>query len=200
MRSVMGCGGPSPSQMSTIPAVVDSRSMASASATVRLGRRISAWNDAPADRLTPLKRASMMVFGPSELIESRNDESKPRISDVMPTIDVTPMTTPSTVSAERILLPRSVLMAMPAVSRKSANCLVSADMLSALAAGRDIVRSGSEVGEVSVAVFDVPFTGPLFENDLDRGPAPIVEQFCHHRAGSRTYGDAPSSQSPRTDD
>ena len=44
------------------------------------------------------------MFGPSWLIESRSDWSKPRISDVMPTIDVMPMTTPSTVSAERILL------------------------------------------------------------------------------------------------
>ena len=56
------------------------------------------------------------MFGPSELIESRSDESKPRISDVMPTIDVTPMTTPSTVSAERILLLRRVSNAMAAVS------------------------------------------------------------------------------------
>ena len=34
---------------------------------------------------------------------SRSDVSKPRMSDVMPTIDVMPMTTPSTVRAERIL-------------------------------------------------------------------------------------------------
>ena len=39
---------------------------------------------------------------------SRSDWSKPRISAVMPTIDVMPMTTPSTVSAERILLVRTV--------------------------------------------------------------------------------------------
>ncbi len=51
---------------------------------------------------------TMMVSGPSWLIDSRSELSKPRISDVIPTIDVMPMTTPSTVSAERILLVRSV--------------------------------------------------------------------------------------------
>ncbi len=54
----------------------------------------------------------MIVFGPSALIDWRSELSKPRISDVMPTIEVTPITTPSTVSAERILLPRSVLNAI----------------------------------------------------------------------------------------
>ena len=39
---------------------------------------------------------------------SRSDWSKPRIIAVMPTIEVMPMTTPSTVSAERILLVRTV--------------------------------------------------------------------------------------------
>src|SRR3954466_15793103 len=53
-----------------------------------------------------------MVLGPSERIMSRSDSSKPRSSDVMPTIDVMPMTTPSTVSAERSLLVRSVSSAM----------------------------------------------------------------------------------------
>ena len=52
------------------------------------------------------------MFGPSARIESRSDSSKPRISDVIPTIDVMPMTTPSTVNAERILLVRSVSNAM----------------------------------------------------------------------------------------
>ena len=41
----------------------------------------------------------------------------------MPTIDVMPITTPSTVSAERILLLRSVSSAIAAVSRSSASCL-----------------------------------------------------------------------------
>jgi hypothetical protein len=49
-----------------------------------------------------------IVFGPSSLIDSRSDSSNPRMSDVMPTIDVMPITTPSTVRAERILLARSV--------------------------------------------------------------------------------------------
>ena len=46
----------------------------------------------------------MIVFGPIWLIASRSDLSNPRMSDVMPTIEVMPITTPSTVSAERILL------------------------------------------------------------------------------------------------
>ena len=58
----------------------------------------------------------MIVFGPSWLIESRSDWSKPRMSDVIPTIEVMPMTTPSTVSAERILLVRSVSNAMLTIS------------------------------------------------------------------------------------
>ena len=36
----------------------------------------------------------------------------------MPTIEVMPMTTPSTVSAERILLVRSVSIDMPTISRR----------------------------------------------------------------------------------
>jgi hypothetical protein len=58
----------------------------------------------------------MIVFGPSWLIESRSDWSKPRIRDVIPTMDVIPMTTPSTVSAERILLARSVCSDMMTIS------------------------------------------------------------------------------------
>ena len=54
-----------------------------------------------------------MVFGPSSRIESRSDSSKPRMSEVIPTIDVMPMTTPSTVSADRILFVRSVSIDMP---------------------------------------------------------------------------------------
>src|SRR5687768_7354551 len=53
-----------------------------------------------------------MVFGPSCSMLARSDESKPRMSEVMPTIEVMPMTTPSTVSAERSLLARSVSSAI----------------------------------------------------------------------------------------
>ena len=57
-----------------------------------------------------------MVFGPIAPIISRSDWSKPRIIDVMPTIDVMPMTTPSTVSAERSLLVRTVSNAIATTS------------------------------------------------------------------------------------
>ena len=112
-----------------MPTVVDSRSMAFMSSAVMFGRRISSMNDAPDEKLSPPNFCTKIVFGPSELIELRSELSKPRISDVMPTIEVTPITTPSTVSAERILLLRSVSNAIAAVSPSSANCLVNADMV-----------------------------------------------------------------------
>ena len=61
----------------------------------------------------------MMVLGPSWLIDSRSELSNPRMSDVMPTIDVMPMTTPSTVSAERILFVRSVSIDIVMISPSS---------------------------------------------------------------------------------
>src|SRR5262245_61358720 len=59
----------------------------------------------------------VMMFGPIARMESRSDSSKPRMSDVMPTIAVMPITTPSTVSADRIMLTRSVSAAMTTTSR-----------------------------------------------------------------------------------
>ena len=121
-------GPPPPIQMSTMPTVAACRSMANMSSVVISGRRIRSKKDAPDAKLRPPKRCTKIVFGPSELIELRSEVSKPRISEVIPTIDVTPITTPSTVSAERILLLRSVSNAISAVSRSSANCLVNADI------------------------------------------------------------------------
>src|SRR5688572_410820 len=60
-----------------------------------------------------------MVFGPSCSMLSRSELSKPRISDVMPTIDVMPMTTPRMVRAERSLLVRTVSSAMRTTSPSS---------------------------------------------------------------------------------
>ena len=59
-----------------------------------------------------------MIFGPIVLIASRSDWSKPRIIAVIPTIDVMPITTPSTVSAERSLLVRTVSKAIATTSVK----------------------------------------------------------------------------------
>src|SRR3954454_23926049 len=73
-----------------------------------LGRFASSRNDLPDAKLRALNFCTKTVFGPSARIESRSDSSKPRMSAVIPTIDVMPMTTPRTVSAERILLVRSV--------------------------------------------------------------------------------------------
>src|SRR5678815_248525 len=50
---------------------------------------------------------------------ARSELSKPRMSDVMPTIDVMPMTTPSTVSPERSLFVRRVSSAMRRTSPSS---------------------------------------------------------------------------------
>src|SRR5690349_9536049 len=98
--------------MSTVSTEGASFSMALASAMVRLGRRISVAKSAPELRLTPLILATKIVLGPSDRIRSRSDSSNPRMSDVMPTIDVIPMTTPRIVRPERILLPRNVSSAM----------------------------------------------------------------------------------------
>ena len=64
------------------------------------------------------KRWTKIVLGPIARIESRSDWSNPRMSAVMPTIDVMPMTTPSTVSAERILLVRTVSIAITTTSAR----------------------------------------------------------------------------------
>ena len=74
------------------------------SETVRFGRFISWVKMSPLVRLVGPKRWTKMMSGPIARTESRSDSSKPRIIAVIPTIDVMPMTTPSTVSAERILL------------------------------------------------------------------------------------------------
>ena len=60
-----------------------------------------------------------IVLGPIALIMSRSDWSKPRMSAVMPTIDVMPMTTPRTVRPERILFVRTVSNAIEMTSLKS---------------------------------------------------------------------------------
>ena len=79
---------------------------------VRLGRRIRVAKSPPDVRLTALTFATKMVDGPRERIVSRSDSSNPRISEVMPTIEVIPMTTPRMVSPERSLLLRSVSSAI----------------------------------------------------------------------------------------
>src|SRR5690349_12147871 len=61
----------------------------------------------------------VMIFGPIARIESRSDSSKPRIIAVIPTIDVMPITTPSTVNPERILLLRTVSSAIVMTSPTS---------------------------------------------------------------------------------
>src|SRR6187401_1327522 len=109
---------PWPIQMSTMPTEGASFSIALASSTVRFGRRMIAAKSAPPARLTALALLSMIVLGPSSRIMSRSDSSKPRMSDVIPTIEVMPMTTPRIVSADRILFVRSVSSAITNTSRQ----------------------------------------------------------------------------------
>src|SRR6476661_3077534 len=97
----------------------DPDATALASSRVMFGRLAMSMNDLPDAALRALNFWTKTVFGPRARIESRSDSSKPRISDVMPTIDVMPMTTPSTVSAERILLVRSVSIDIDTISRSS---------------------------------------------------------------------------------
>ena len=85
---------------------------------VRFGRFTTSRKLLPLIIDSPLNFWTRMVFGPSSLMESRSDSSNPRMSEVMPTIEVMPMTTPSTVSAERILLVRSVSSDMTTISRE----------------------------------------------------------------------------------
>ena len=70
----------------------------------------------PDPKLASPKRCTKIVFGPSVLIIASNESSNPRMIDVIPTIDVMPMTTPRTVSADRILLARIVPSAITIVS------------------------------------------------------------------------------------
>src|SRR5262245_32720982 len=110
---------PPPSQMSTMPTEGASFSIALASSTVRLGRRINSEKLAPPAIFTRLTLLRMIVFGPSWRMLSRSDSSNPRISDVIPTIAVMPMTTPRMVSPERILFVRSVSNAIQTTSRSN---------------------------------------------------------------------------------
>src|SRR5262245_28237731 len=91
-------------------------SMARASDTVRFGRLRKVENSVALEKLNGPKRWMMMIFGPMALIESRSDSSNPRIIAVIPTIEVMPITTPRTVSAERILFDLSVSNAMRTTS------------------------------------------------------------------------------------
>ena len=94
-----GRAGPAPSSRSTNSSVVACSSSARASDSDRFGRFRSSLISAPFAKLVTPKRWMKIVFGPIAPIMSRSDWSKPRMIDVMPTIDVMPMTTPRTVSA-----------------------------------------------------------------------------------------------------
>src|SRR5687767_1699606 len=92
------------------------------------GRRAISTNEVPDEKLSALNLATNSVFGPSRRIDSCIDSSNPRMSDVIPTIDVIPMTMPSTVSADRILLTLNVSRAIAAVSLNSAKRAISVDI------------------------------------------------------------------------
>ena len=119
---LLAAGAP-PSQTSMIATDGHSRAIAFASSIDKFGRLAISRNVLPDEALIRPNFCTMMVFGPSSRNRSRSDSSKPRISDVMPTIEVMPMTTPSTVSADRILLARSVSKDIATIS-PSTRCAV----------------------------------------------------------------------------
>src|SRR6478736_3883004 len=90
-----------------------------------LGRFATSRKDLPEAKLSALNFCTKTVLGPSARIESRSDSSKPRISAVIPTIEVMPMTTPRTVSAERILLVRSVSIDIDTISPNNPERIVA---------------------------------------------------------------------------
>src|SRR5688572_11711970 len=106
--------------MSTMPTEGASFSIAWASSSVRFGRRSRSANSPPPARLMALNLATNSVLGPSSRMLLRSDWSKPRMREVIPTMAVMPMTTPSTVSPDRILLVRSVSSARKMTSRSRA--------------------------------------------------------------------------------
>ena len=146
IRSAVGGGPPVPSQVSTSATDGASRLIASPSSTVSPGRLIRSTNEAPDEKLTAPKRWTKMVRGPSDRIESRSEVSKPRMSAVMLTIEVMPMTTPRMVSAERILLAHSVSKAISAVSRKSARRFSRAPVIRASSASIGASRAARRAG------------------------------------------------------
>src|SRR6476469_1099716 len=144
-------------------------SIAFASAMVRLGRRIKVAKSAPEVRLTALTFPTKIVFGPSERIMSRSDESKPRMSDVIPTIDVMPITTPRTVNADRSLLPRRVSSAMRQTSPISP--LFTTPRLDGVEPGGTGGRVGAEEQTDPRGDADPQNDGPEFELGRQRREA-----------------------------
>src|SRR5688572_28168983 len=110
---------PVPSITSTMSIEGASFSMALASSMVRFGRRRSSENSTPLEMLRMLILLTKIVLGPSARTWSRSDSSKPRMSDVIPTIAVMPITTPRMVNADRSLLVRRVSSAILTTSPAS---------------------------------------------------------------------------------
>ncbi len=73
---------------------------------------------------------------------SRNESSNPRMIELMPTIAVMPITTPSTVSADRILFARMVPRAIPIVSAKSATRTIYSRLSASIGSSRAALIDG----------------------------------------------------------
>ena len=92
--------------------------IAAASSSVRLGRFSNSRKLLPAEKLARLNFDTMTVFDPSCRTSDSSWSPNPRTSDVMPTIDVTPITTPSIVRNDRSLLVLSVPSAIVTISAR----------------------------------------------------------------------------------
>ena len=77
---------------------------------------MSSLKSAPDMMLRPENCATKTVSGPISRMLSRSDSSKPRMSDVMPTMAVMPMTMPRMVSPDRIFWVRMVVTAITTIS------------------------------------------------------------------------------------
>ena len=92
--------------------------IAAASPSFRFGRFSSSMKSRPLENDSKPAFSRYTVLAPSWLICVRIESEKPPMSDVIATIDITPITTPRMVSAERSLLARSVSTEMPRMSQR----------------------------------------------------------------------------------
>src|SRR5262245_5005403 len=121
-----------------------------------------------------------MVLGPSVRIMLRSDSSKPRISEVMPTIEVMPITTPRIVSAERSLLPRSVSIAIRQIS--PIRPLFTTQCLDGIESSGACRRVGPEEQADAGSDADAEHHGPPFQARRER--AESRDGLCRDEAES----------------
>src|SRR5204863_4901959 len=152
-----------------------------------------------------------IVLGPmAALMLSCSDRSKPRMSDVMATMDVMPITTPSTVSPERILLTRTVSNAITITSlrsptRNARSRLLTAQRLDGIQPRGTVGRVKAEEEAHERGDDDAERHGPELNRRRDGrqardaqrdgaaqdGPHHAAKDRQHHRFGEHLHHDVP---------